>query len=79
MVLCAQVALTGQLQQVGEADLPPVYPAPRSRMPLNPAYLGPYEVVSRSSKTFTLRVGAREEVFSVDRLISELPKTNNHA
>jgi hypothetical protein len=36
--------------------------------PLAPVYSGPYEVVERSPKYFTLRVGGAVQSFSVDRL-----------
>jgi transposase InsO family protein len=36
--------------------------------PLAPVYSGPYEVVGRSPKYFTLRVGGADQSFSVDRL-----------
>jgi len=36
--------------------------------PLSPLYDGPYQVLSRSHKTFNLQVGKRIEVVSVDRL-----------
>ena len=36
--------------------------------PLSPIYQGPYEVLSRSPKTFQLQVGKRVEVVSVQRL-----------
>jgi transposase InsO family protein len=36
--------------------------------PLAPAYLGPFEVLQRHAKTFTLQMGSRAEVVSVDRL-----------
>jgi hypothetical protein len=36
--------------------------------PLAPFYVGPYEVRSKHAKTFTLKVGDKSEVVSVDRL-----------
>ena len=36
--------------------------------PLSPLYDGPYRVVSRGPKTFTLQLGGRQEVVTVDRL-----------
>jgi hypothetical protein len=36
--------------------------------PLSRLYVGPYEVLHRNAKTFTLRVGEKEEIFSVDCL-----------
>jgi transposase InsO family protein len=36
--------------------------------PLMPLQVGPYEVLHKHAKTFTLRVGENEEVFSLDRL-----------
>jgi transposase InsO family protein len=36
--------------------------------PLTPLYMGPYEVLSKHAKTFTLKVGDKTEVVSVDRL-----------
>ncbi len=36
--------------------------------PLAPVYSGPYEVVERFPKYFTLRVGGAVQSFSVDRL-----------
>jgi hypothetical protein len=36
--------------------------------PLEPLYAGPHEVIRKSAKTFTIRLGDREEVVSVDRL-----------
>jgi hypothetical protein len=36
--------------------------------PLAPLYVGPYEVLHKHAKSFTLRVGDKEEVVSVDRL-----------
>ncbi|XP_067121361.1 uncharacterized protein [Centruroides vittatus] len=38
------------------------------RKPLQPPYDGPYEVVSRGSKTFTLCIKGKETVVSIDRL-----------
>jgi len=35
---------------------------------LAPHYVGPYRVLVRGDKTFTLQVGEREEVVSIDRL-----------
>jgi hypothetical protein len=36
--------------------------------PLAAPYAGPYLVVSKGAKTFTVQVGQRQEVISVDRL-----------
>jgi hypothetical protein len=36
--------------------------------PLAPVYSGPFEVLTMHAKTFTLRVGDKSEVVSVDRL-----------
>jgi transposase InsO family protein len=36
--------------------------------PLAPFYVGPYEVLSKHAKTFTLKVGDKSEVVSVDRV-----------
>jgi hypothetical protein len=36
--------------------------------PLAPLYAGPHKVIHKSAKTFTIRVGDKEEVVSVDRL-----------
>ncbi len=36
--------------------------------PLAARYAGPYVVVSKGAKTFTIQVGQRQEVISVDRL-----------
>ncbi len=36
--------------------------------PLAPLYTGPYEMLSKHAKTFTLKVGDKSEVVSVDRL-----------
>jgi hypothetical protein len=36
--------------------------------PLSPLYSGPYEVITRGPKTFTVLLGDRQEVISVDRL-----------
>ena len=36
--------------------------------PLSPLYEGPYQVLSRSQRTFRLQVGSRVEVVSVQRL-----------
>jgi hypothetical protein len=36
--------------------------------PLAPLYVGSYEVLSKHPKTFTLKVGDKSEVVSVDRL-----------
>ena len=35
--------------------------------PTAPLYVGPYKVLQRHTKTFTLRVGSGEETVSVDR------------
>jgi len=46
--------------------------------PLAPNYEGPYKVLRRREKTFTIRRGQREEVVSVDRLkphASQVPPT----
>jgi len=40
----------------------------RGYSPLAPLYTGPYEVASRSTKVFTLKIGGRLEGVSVDRL-----------
>ncbi len=36
--------------------------------PLAAPYAGPYLVVSKGTKTFTIQVGQRQEIVSVDRL-----------
>ena len=36
--------------------------------PLAAPYAGPYLVVSKGGKTFTIQVGQRQEIVSVDRL-----------
>jgi hypothetical protein len=36
--------------------------------PLAAHYAGPYLVVSKGAKTFTIQVGQRQEIMSVDRL-----------
>jgi hypothetical protein len=36
--------------------------------PLEPLYVGPCEVIRKSAKTFTVRLGNKEEAVSVDRL-----------
>ncbi len=36
--------------------------------PLAPVYVGPYEVLSKHAKTFTIRVGDKSKVVSADRL-----------
>ena len=36
--------------------------------PLAAPYAGPYLVVSKGAKTFTIQVGQRQEIVSVDRL-----------
>jgi hypothetical protein len=36
--------------------------------PLSPLYMGPYKVLSRSEKVFSLSMGGRTKVESVDRL-----------
>ncbi len=36
--------------------------------PLAPLYMGPYEVLAKHAKTFTLKMGDKSEVVSVDRL-----------
>ncbi len=38
------------------------------QMPLVAPYAGPYLVVSKGVKTFTIQVGQRQEIVSVDRL-----------
>lgn len=38
------------------------------RRSLVPPYTGPYKVISRNSKTFTIQVGTRQETVSIDRL-----------
>ncbi len=36
--------------------------------PLAPLYMGPYEVLRKSAKSFTIRVGGKDDIVSVDRL-----------
>ena len=36
--------------------------------PLEPLYTGPFKVLKREEKTFTIQVGTKTEVVSVDRL-----------
>ena len=43
------------------------------RRPLEPPYEGPFEVLSRSPKTFTIRRGDKPVVVSVDRLKPAFP------
>lgn len=52
------------------------------KKPLQPCYDGPYEVISRDSKFFTLKIKGKDKVISIDRLkpcfeISELIPINS--
>ena len=40
----------------------------RIRKPLQPPYDGPFKVLNRSDKTFTILLNGKEEVVSIDRL-----------
>jgi hypothetical protein len=42
--------------------------SPPNAPALSPAYGGPYRVLTRGNKFFTLQVGSREDVVTVDRL-----------
>ena len=45
-----------------------VFVRKETKKPLEPPYMGPYEVLERSDKYFTLQVGSRQDRVSIDRL-----------
>ena len=50
----------------------------RIRKPLQPPYEGPFKVLNRSDKSFTILLNGKEEIVSIDRLkaalVEETPK-----
>jgi hypothetical protein len=68
---------TRPLSYAAAANTPPAHlaraeymyvPVGGQQKPLAAPYAGPYLVVSKGAKTFTIQVGQRQEIVSVDRL-----------